>query len=108
VIEVARQENSIILKIIERHLQMYQIPQLKEAIDTAIKNKPRVLVFDMSEVDHIDSSALGAILYAQKTLNASEGKMALIHVSPKVMQILKVTKSENHLQIFDSLERALK
>lgn len=107
-IEVSTEGKALVIKVTETQLQMYAIPQFKTSVIEALHGKPPVVVFDMASVDHVDSSALGAILHFQKHIQAYGGKMTLAHVMPKVMQIIKVTKFENNLQIFDSVEAAAK
>lgn len=107
-IELSTEGNARVIKVREIQLQMYAIPQFKTSVLEALSAKPPVVVFDLSTVDHLDSSALGAMLHFQKHVQGYGGKMALAHVTPKVMQIIKVTKFENNLQIFDSVAKAAK
>src|SRR5262245_1402769 len=106
--EVSRQDGVIIVKFTEAQLQMYIIPQLKAAVTKLIEEKPARVIFDMIDVQHLDSSAMGAIFHFQRKIREYGGKFALVHISGKIMQIFKITKSDGHLDMFDSLEEALK
>jgi anti-sigma B factor antagonist len=107
-IELSTEGKALVIKVTETQLQMYAIPQFKTMVIDALHAKPPLVVFDMETVDHVDSSALGALLHFQKHIQAYNGKMALANVTPKVMQVIKVTKFENNLQIFDSVAEAAK
>lgn len=107
-IEVSTDGHAHVIKVTESQLQMYAIPQFKNLVIESVQAKPKVVVFDLAGVDHVDSSALGAFLHFQKHIQAYGGKMALMHVTPKVMQIIRVTKFENNLQIIESIDKAPK
>jgi anti-sigma B factor antagonist len=107
-VEVSRQDGAIILKFTESQLQMYIIPQLKTSVTQYLEEKPAHVIFDMEGVEHLDSSAMGAIFHFQRKIREYGGKLVLIHVSPKIMQVFKITKSDAHLDMFETLEQALK
>ena len=107
-IEVERQAGAIIVKFTDSQLQMYLIPQLKAAVQKLVDEKPARIIFDFEAVDHLDSSAMGAIFHFQRKVREYQGRISLIHVSNKIMQIFKITKSDGHLEVFETLERALK
>lgn len=107
-IELETVGKALVVKMVDAQLQMYAIPQLKTAVLDSLAGKPPVAIFDMSLVDHMDSSALGAILHFQKHIQGYGGKMGLVHVNPKIMQIIKVTKFDKSLQVFESVEQAAK
>lgn len=107
-IEVSRQGDALVIKVIEPQLQMYAIPQFRTAVTQEILSKPKLLVFDLAAVDHLDSSAMGALFHFQKELKSWDGKVSVANLSSKLLQIFKITKSENAFGIFDSVEEALK
>ncbi len=107
-ISVERDNGVTIITIEEPQLQMYVIPQFKNAVKTVLEEKPGMVIFDMKVVQHVDSSAMGALFHFQKFIREYGGRIALANVSTKVMQIFKITKSDTNLEIFDSVARALK
>lgn len=107
-IEVEKQGGALIIRVMEQQLQMYVIPQFKTAVSAYLDNKPPHVIFDLEAVDHLDSSAMGAIFHFQRRIRDYKGKLGIIHVSSKIMQVFKITKSDGHLDVFESLEAALK
>ena len=107
-IEVTRQGSAVVFRVKETQLQMYAIPQFKAAVTSQLVDKPTLVVFDMTQVEHVDSSAMGALFYFQKELKAWGGKVRVAHLTNKVMQIFKITKSENAFEICDTVADALK
>lgn len=107
-IEVSKQDGAVIIRFTETQLQMYVIPQLKAAVVKVLDEKPGHVIFDMVQVEHLDSSAMGAIFHFQRKIREYNGKLGLAHVSGKIMQVFKITKSDAHLEVFETLEAALK
>jgi anti-sigma B factor antagonist len=107
-IEVVRHGNAVVFRVKETQLQMYAIPQFKAAVTSQLVDKPKLVIFDMTLVEHVDSSAMGALFHIQKELKTWDGKLRVAHLTNKVMQIFKITKSENAFEICATVEEALK
>lgn len=107
-IDVTWHGNALVFRVQETQLQMYVVPQFKNAVSSNLADKPRLIVFDMTQVEYVDSSAMGAFFYFQKQLKTWGGKMRLAHVTNKVMQIFKITKTEDAFEICDTVAAALK
>lgn len=107
-IEIERHNGAVVIRVVEAQLQMYVIPQFKTAVKQAIEDKPKIVVFDMGPVDHVDSSAMGALFHFQKIVREYGGRIALANVTNKVMQVFKITKSDTNLEIYDTVELAIK
>ncbi len=107
-LEVTRQNDATVIRITEALLQMYSIPQFKAQVSEAIADKPKLVVFDLEKVEHLDSSAMGAMFHFLKVVNQYGGKLGIAHVSNKVMQVFKVTKAETTFPIFETAQEAIK
>lgn len=107
-ISIERHDNAVVIQIKEPQLQMYIIPQFKNSVKEVLDTKPKLTILDMTSVDHMDSSAMGALFHFQKVAQEHGGTIALAHVNNKVMQVLKITKSDKNFEIFESVEKALR
>lgn len=107
-ISIERHENAVVVQIHEAQLQMYVIPQFKNSVKTVLDSKPKLIILDMASVDHMDSSAMGALFHFQRAANEYGGTIALANVNNKIMQVLKITKSDKNFEIFESIETALR
>lgn len=107
-LDIVEEGDALIVKILEPELQMYLIPQFRSAIDAVLAKEPKRVVFDFTMVNHLDSSAMGAMFHFQRHMQEAGGKVVLINVSKHVMQIFKITKSDGHLTFCASLSEALK
>ena len=62
---------------------------LREAIDSLIvKNKPRKMVFDLSETEFMDSSGLGLILGRYRLASSMNCRLSVRGANERAMKIL--------------------
>jgi anti-sigma B factor antagonist len=66
----------------------------------------RRIVLDLSEVDFIDSSGLGAIVSSLKTLG-SDGDLVICGIRETVMGLFKITRMNRVFQIFANESEAI-
>jgi anti-sigma B factor antagonist len=81
---------------------------LQDLIYKAIREGNPFIVMDMQKVSWINSSGLGSLMACLTTLRGSGGDLRLIHVSDRVRRPIEITRLDQVLQMFGSLEDALK
>lgn len=72
--------------------------------------KNDALIFDLSGVDYVDSSAIGSLVNAHVSCTNHGRKMALAGVSNRIKQILTATRVDTLFKFYadvDAAERAL-
>jgi len=67
----------------------------------------RRIILDLSHVDFIDSSGLGAIISSLKTIG-SDGDLVICGVRETVMSLFRLTRMNRVFQIFTSEQEALR
>jgi anti-anti-sigma factor len=77
--------------------------QVKGAIAEGVTK----MVFDMSSVDYVDSAGLGLMVFTYGVLNEKKGSLRLCGVTPRVLSLLKLTKTDSVLAIDASREESL-
>jgi len=82
-------------------------PQLKAHMMRAIKAGAKRLVFDLSEVTFIDSTAIGVIAGAVEKLDEAGGSLAIVSTHEKVVQIFEITGLDSVITLHASREEAL-
>lgn len=88
-------------------LDAVSAPALRSATaDLANQGRFRV-VLDLSGVEFVDSSGLGALIHMHKTLQ-TQGRLALCNVDPKVAKLFKVTRLDRVFAIGTSADDAAK
>lgn len=65
------------------------------------------LLVDLQEVDYVDSSGLGALLFGHRHAQSRSGSLKIMHLKPKVQTLLKIANLEEILESFDSEEEAV-
>ncbi|MBX9695021.1 MAG: STAS domain-containing protein, partial [Cyanobacteria bacterium] len=82
-------------------------PALKSEIQAFFK--PRMLtILDLTQVEFLDSSGMGAILASMRHLNSMEGQLKLAGVSKPVQTLFELVRFNRILEIFPTLDDALK
>ena len=82
--------------------------RFRRDIDEAAGRTSGGLVLDLSQVDMIDSTALGVMLMAQSGLNEDGRSLVLVVTRPHVMRILTITGLLTTFRIATSLAEALR
>ncbi len=80
--------------------------EFKDAMRAQTISGPKQVVLDLSQVEFIDSSGLGAIVAAMKGMNG-ERKMALAGLTPTVEKVFRLTRMDTVFQMFVTLDGAL-
>lgn len=66
------------------------------------------LLFDLSKMSHIDSSALGFLVRVLQKCRAAGGTVRLASLQPHPKVVFDITKVYRVFEIFDSVEEARK
>jgi anti-sigma B factor antagonist len=65
------------------------------------------IVIDLSELDWMSSSGLGALISCYTTIRNIGGDVYISNLSSKIESILKLTKLDSIFEIYDSTELAI-
>lgn len=66
----------------------------------------RSLIIDFTNVPYVDSAGIGALVGAYVTRQKGERSLALVGVSERIHNALKVTRVEQFFRFFDSVSAA--
>jgi anti-sigma B factor antagonist len=80
--------------------------EFKDAMREQTDDGPDLVVLDLSRVEFIDSSGLGAIVAAMKHMGTKR-KLALAGLTPTVERVFKLTRMDSVFSVFPTLEGAL-
>lgn len=78
----------------------------KDKVRAAAEGGPSRVLLNLSKVDFVDSSGLGAIVSAMKLLGADR-KMELVGLTPKVEKVFRLTRMDKVFTIHATEEEAL-
>ena len=82
--------------------------QLRDAIQGALNNGNQNILLDMGGVTTIDSSGIGELVGSYTTVTNRGGKLKLLHLPPKVTDLLQVTQLITVFEVYENEPDALK
>jgi anti-sigma B factor antagonist len=86
-------------------IDLYNVDQVRTAIGGAVDSGPSRVVIDLSQVEFMDSTALGVLIEARAAL--PEGALRLAAPQLETMRALKVSGLDRHLPVHDTVAEAL-
>jgi anti-sigma B factor antagonist len=76
-------------------------------IQAAIEDGVTKMVIDLTDVEYVDSAGLGMLMYAYGLLNDKKGVLRLCGVTPRVLSLLQMTKTDTFLPIDQNRDESL-
>jgi anti-anti-sigma factor len=74
--------------------------QLRREISEAIASGPDIVLLDLKEVTFMDSSGLGALVSALKTVRSSGGKLSVCSINDQVKMLFELTSMDRVFEIY--------
>jgi len=106
--DIQKDGASTIFALHERKLDSTIAPELKGEFLLLCRPKVETLVIDLSEVEFCDSSGLSALLIAERKMKEHGGKVRLLHVHKKVLNLIKISMLDRVFEIEEASSRATK
>ena len=92
----------------EKILDEIQLQSLEGSIMPLIDQSPNIqLVIDFSNVKFLTSSVLGLLIRISKKVYEAEGKLRLCSITPKILEVFKITRLDKIFEIFPDADEAL-
>jgi len=97
--------NGAVVLHLAGELDLYNAEELRTALAGALAQEPSRIVVEMSEVEFVDSTALGVLIEARSKL----GRSSLLLAAPQLetLRTLQVSGLDRHLPVHDSVGDAL-
>lgn len=83
-------ENGVLNIGLVGRLDTTTAPELENELKNSLEGVNE-LVFDLGLLEYISSAGLRVLLFAQKTINAAQGKMTIKNVKPEIMEVFEIT-----------------
>ena len=100
------QRSSAMVVAVDGEIDLHTAPQLSEQLAALEESRTGELVLDLTGVTFLDSSGLGVIVAAHRTVTAAGHQLKLVCVQPHIVRILKLTRLSDVVPVFDSLDAA--
>jgi anti-sigma B factor antagonist len=105
VLGVERKGDAYVVKL-GGELDLYNAPQIREALSDASAEHPARIVVDLSEVEFVDSTALGVLIEARTRF---DNQRAFLLAAPalETRRALEISGLDQHFAVHDSVSEAL-
>ena len=97
------------VEFIDRNiLDEANIQLIGEELGTLIESSPRPrLLISFSNVDHLSSAALGALITVRNKINAKSGQLRLSDIDPQIYGVFAITKLNKLFEIHPTAAEAI-
>ncbi|MEM7438647.1 MAG: STAS domain-containing protein [Pseudomonadota bacterium] len=104
-IEIEDFGEKTVVRVKEDRLDAAKAVQFKESLREVADQTPSAVVLDMSQVNFLDSSGLGAVVNVMKILG-KDRPLQLAGLTPTVAKVFALTRMDKVMQVFSSVEEA--
>lgn len=106
-IETQSQSGQVVISVREDRLDAHNSAELKGRFQRLLEEGGHRLVVDLSSVNFIDSSGLGALLSGYKNAIQRGGTLILSGPQPRVRAMFELTRLNRVFEIYPRLQEAL-
>jgi anti-sigma B factor antagonist len=85
-----------------------EIHQLRDAVRNLVTDNKKKIILNLADVDYIDSSGVGELVSSFTAVRNAGGELKLLNLTPKVKDLLYVTKLYTVFDIRDDEFKAVK
>jgi anti-sigma B factor antagonist len=103
-----RKNRDIYIIDIQGELDLYNSYKLKELLMKMLEKKIERFIINMEDVEYIDSSGIGALIYISSTLKKMNLRLAITNIHGSVKKVIELTKLMGYFPIVATLEEAIK
>jgi anti-sigma B factor antagonist len=109
-LRVRKQDQVTVVEFIDRNiLDEANIQAIGEEITALVdaENSPR-LAISFSNVDHLSSAALGALITIDRRVRNKSGQLRLSNIDPQIYEVFVITRLNKLFQIHETVDDAVK
>ncbi|MEL7034037.1 MAG: STAS domain-containing protein [Cyanobacteria bacterium J06592_8] len=88
-------------------LDAFSEAPFRKGVSKCIEGGPKNIILDLSQIDFVDSSGLGALVQLVKKAKEEGGTLQIV-TNPRVTQTVKLVRLEKFLSLQSSVEEAVK
>jgi anti-sigma B factor antagonist len=103
-----RKNDKIYIIDIFGEMDLYNSYKLKELLLKMIEKKIENFIINLNDVEYIDSSGIGALIYITSTIRKMNLHMVITNVRGSVKKVIELTKLTSFFPITTTLEEAIR
>ena len=102
-----RKNGDVYIIDVTGEMDLYNSYKLKELVMKMLEKNVKNFVINLEQVDYIDSSGIGALIYICSTIKKMNLNLAIANMHGAVKQVIELTKLMGYFPIANSIEEAL-
>ena len=83
-------------------LDSTKAPKFRTDINNIVQDGADIVLVDLKDVTFVDSSGLGALVSALKTVRSSGGKLCICSINEQVRMLFELTSMDRVFEVFKS------
>jgi anti-anti-sigma factor len=99
-------QGTVVLSV-QRGLKGEGETALRQRIDELVRAGHRDIVIDLEPMPFVDSSELGRLIRSHLSVRQAGGRVRLCNLAPRVAALMKLTKLDTVLDVYNSVDEAL-
>ena len=88
-------------------MDLYNSYKLKELVMKMLEKNVKKFIINLEQVDYIDSSGIGALIFICSTIKKMNLKLSISNVHGSVKKVIELTKLMGYFPISNSVEEAI-
>ena len=93
--------------VLHGSLDVATSPAARAALIDAAERGHHEIIVDLSRVDFLDSTGLGALIGAQRRAKENGGQVRLVVADGQILRLLRITGLLSVLPVYDNVDSAL-
>ena len=102
-----RKNKEVYIIDVSGEMDLYNSYKLKELVMKMIERQIKCMIINLEDVDYIDSSGIGALIYICSTVKKMNLWLFITNIHGSVKKVIELTKLIGYFPITNSLEEAL-
>lgn len=102
-----RKSEAIYIIDVQGEMDLYNSYKLKELFMKMLEKKIEKIIINLGDVEYIDSSGIGALIYITSTIKKMNLRLAIVNVHGSVKKVIELTKLSGFFPIHSGLEQAI-
>ena len=102
-----RKNGEVYIIDVNGEMDLYNSYKLKELVMKMLEKNVHSFIINLEQVDYIDSSGIGALIYISSTIKKMNLKLAITNIHGSVKKVIELTKLMGYFPITNSIEEAL-
>lgn len=105
-VEQFNDDHGAIIQLMDDNLDAGNVKSFRDAIKPVLETHDQVLV-DMSRLEFVDSSGLGALLSSLRSMNDKNGQFKLYGMTKPVQALFELVRMHRIFAIYETRDNAL-